>query len=259
MQLQGNMTALVTGGVSGLGEASALALLERGLNVVAVDLNEARGAALVDTARQRHGSRLRFVKADVADAGQMAAAIAAAEDLGEFRALVHCAGVGGPLRLVEKDGSPGSLDRYTDIVRVNLIGTFNTLRLAAASMARNGIVDGERGACVLTASVAGYEGQIGQIPYASAKAGVIGMTLVAARDLATKMIRVCTIAPGLFDTPILSRLPDSVRQSLAASVPHPPRLGRPAEYAMTALHILENPMLNGETIRLDGAIRMGPR
>ena len=240
MQLQENMTALVTGGVSGLGEASALALLERGLNVVVVDLNEDRGAAMVEAARQRYGSRLRFVKADVA-------------------ALVHCAGVGGPLRLVEKDGSPGSLDKYTGIVRVNLIGTFNTLRLAAASMARNEPVQGERGACVLTASVAGYEGQIGQIPYASAKAGIIGMTIVAARDLATRMIRVCTIAPGLFDTPILAKLPDNIRQSLAASVPNPARLGHPSEYALTALHILENPMLNGETIRLDGAIRMSPR
>lgn len=259
MKLQEHMTALVTGGASGLGEASALALLERGLNVVVVDLNEARGAAMEDDARQRHGGRLRFVKADVADAGQMAAAIAAAEDLGEFRALVHCAGVGGPVRLVDRDGNPGSLDRYTDIVRTNLIGSFNTLRLAAASMARNAPVQGERGACVLTASVAGYEGQIGQIPYASAKAGIIGMTIVAARDLATRMIRVCTIAPGLFDTPILARLPDNVRQSLAASVPHPARLGQPPEYAMTALHILENPMLNGETIRLDGAIRMAPR
>ena len=167
--------------------------------------------------------------------------------------------MGGPLRLVEKDGSPGSLDKYTGIVRVNLIGTFNTLRLAAASMARNEPLQGERGACVLTASVAGYEGQIGQIPYASAKAGIIGMTIVAARDLATRMIRVCTIAPGLFDTPILAKLPDNIRQSLAASVPNPARLGHPSEYALTALHILENPMLNGETIRLDGAIRMSPR
>ena len=133
------------------------------------------------------------------------------------------------------------------------------LRLAAVSMAKNEPIDGERGVCVLTASVAGYEGQIGQIPYASSKAGVIGMTIVAARDLASKFIRVCTIAPGLFDTPILAKLPENVRQSLGASVPHPARLGHPSEYAMTALHILENPMLNGETIRLDGAIRMAPR
>ncbi|QNP50283.1 SDR family NAD(P)-dependent oxidoreductase [Diaphorobacter aerolatus] len=255
MKLQKGMTAIVTGGVSGLGEATALALLERGLNVVAVDLNEERGAAM----QKQHAGPLVFVKADVADGEQMQAAIAAAEGFGEFRALIHCAGVGGPVRLVEKDGSPGSLEKYSNIVRINLIGTFNTLRLAAASMAKNAPIEGERGACVLTASVAGYEGQIGQIPYASAKAGIIGMTIVAARDLATKMIRVCTIAPGLFDTPILAKLPEEIRQSLAASVPNPPRLGRPNEYALTALHILENPMLNGETIRLDGAIRMQPR
>ena len=255
MQLTKGMTAIVTGGVSGLGEASAIALLERGLNVVAVDLNEERGAAM----EQHYSGQLKFIKADVADGEQMQAAITAAEQFGEFRALIHCAGVGGPVRLVDKDGNPGSLEKYTQIVRVNLIGTFNTLRLSAASMAKNAPIDEERGACVLTASVAGYEGQIGQIPYASAKAGIIGMTIVAARDLATKRIRVCTIAPGLFDTPILAKLPDDIRQSLAASVPNPPRLGKPNEYALTALHILENPMLNGETIRLDGAIRMQPR
>ena len=255
MKLQQGMTALVTGGVSGLGEASAVALLERGLNVVAVDLNDERGQAM----EQKYAGRMRYVKADVSDAAQMQAAVAAAEGMGNFRALVHCAGIGGPVRLVEKDGSPGSLEKYESIVRLNLIGTFNVLRLAAVRMAKNEPIEGERGACVLTASVAGYEGQIGQIPYASSKAGVIGMTLVAARDLASKLIRVCTIAPGLFDTPILAKLPDNIRQSLAASVPHPARLGHPSEYALTALHILENPMLNGETIRLDGAIRMQPR
>ena len=255
MQLTKGMTAIVTGGVSGLGEASAIALLERGLNVVAVDLNEERGAAM----EQHYAGQLKFIKADVADGEQMQAAITAAEQFGEFRALIHCAGVGGPVRLVDKDGNPGSLEKYTQIVRVNLIGTFNTLRLAAVAMAKNEPIDGARGVCVLTASVAGYEGQIGQIPYASSKAGVIGMTIVAARDLASKFIRVCTIAPGLFDTPILAKLPENVRQSLGASVPHPARLGHPSEYAMTALHILENPMLNGETIRLDGAIRMAPR
>lgn len=249
------MTAIVTGGASGLGLASAIQLLDRGLRVVIVDLNEELGMAM----QQQHEGQVRFVKADVADGDQMVKAIEAAEEFGNFRALVHCAGVGGPLRLVERDGSPGSLEKYTNIVRINLIGTFNTLRLAAASMAKNEPIDGERGACVLTASVAGYEGQIGQVPYASAKAGVIGMTIVAARDLASKMIRVCTIAPGLFDTPILAKLPENVRQSLSASVPNPARLGHPNEYAMTALHILENPMLNGETIRLDGAIRMQPR
>jgi len=255
MQLQKGMTALVTGGVSGLGEATTLQLIERGVNVVAVDLNDARGAALV----QQYPDQVRYVKADVADAEQMAKAVEAAEQFGNLRALVHCAGIGGPLRLLEKDGSPSSLEKFTHIVRVNLIGTFNVLRLAAASLARNEPVDGERGACVLTASVAGYEGQIGQMPYASSKAGVIGMTICAARDLASKQIRVCTIAPGLFATPILDKLSEEVRQSLSASVPHPARLGQPSEFAMTALHILENPMLNGATIRLDGAIRMQPR
>lgn len=255
MKLQAGMTALVTGGVSGLGEATTLALLERGLNVVAVDLNDELGQAL----EQQHAGQLRYVKADVADEAQMQAAVAAAEDFGNFRALVHCAGIGGPVRLIEKDGSAGSLEKFTHIVRVNQIGSFNALRLAAVAMAKNEPIDGERGACVLTASVAGYEGQIGQIPYASSKAGVIGMTIVAARDLATRLIRVCTIAPGLFETPLLMRLPENVRQSLGASVPNPSRLGHPSEYAMTALHILENPMLNGETIRLDGAIRMQPR
>lgn len=255
MKLQAGMTAIVTGGVSGLGEATALALLERGLHVVAVDLNDARGQAM----EQQHAGRLRYVKADVADEAQMQQAVATARELGNLRALVHCAGIGGPLRLIEKDGSPGSLEHYTRVIRTNLIGSFNVLRLAAVAMAANEPVDGERGACVLTASIAGYEGQIGQIPYASSKAGVIGMTLVAARDLATRLIRVCTIAPGLFDTPILAKLPENIRQSLGASVPNPARLGRPAEFALTALHILENPMLNGETIRLDGALRMAPR
>jgi NAD(P)-dependent dehydrogenase (short-subunit alcohol dehydrogenase family) len=199
------------------------------------------------------------VPADVTSETQMTDAYDAAEALGPLRALVHCAGRGGALRLVEKDGSPGSLELYTQVVTVNLIGTFNVLRLAAARMAKNEPLDGDRGACVLTASVAAFEGQIGQIPYASAKAGIVGMTIVAARDLASKQIRVCTIAPGTFDTPLLARLPDAVKDSLAATVPHPSRLGDPGEYAALALHILSNPVLNGETIRLDGAIRMAPR
>ncbi|MEN9538975.1 MAG: hypothetical protein RLZZ126_1210, partial [Pseudomonadota bacterium] len=190
---------------------------------------------------------------------QINAALDAAQGLAPLRALVHCAGIGGPVRLVEKDGQPGSLEKYEQIVRVNLVGTFNMLRLGAARMATNEVVDGERGVMVCTASVAAFEGQIGQIPYSASKAGVVGMTIVAARDLSTKFIRVCTIAPGLFDTPLLARLPDNIKQSLGASVPHPARLGQPDEFAMTALHILENPMLNGETIRLDGAIRMAPR
>ena len=189
----------------------------------------------------------------------MEAALDLAEERGPIRALVHCAGRGGTVRVVERDGSPGSLEMYTDLVRVNLVGTFNSLRLTAARMARNEPVGGERGVCVLTASVAAWEGQIGQIPYASAKAGVVGMTLVAARDLASKLIRVTTIAPGIFDTPIMSRFSDEVRAGLAKAVPHPSRFGEPDEFAMLALQVIDNPMLNGETIRLDGAIRMPAR
>lgn len=255
MKLQANMTALVTGGVSGLGEATAVRLMDQGLTVVALDLNEERGRAM----EQKYAGQLHFVKADVRDAEEVGRGVAKAEECGNLRALVHCAGLGGAVRLIEKDGSAGSLEKFTDIIHINLIGTYNVLRLAAVAMARNEPVEGERGACVLTASVAGYEGQIGQIPYASSKAGVIGMTLVAARDLASKLIRVCTIAPGIFETPLLMRLPDKVLQSLGASVPNPSRLGQPDEFAMLAQHILENPMLNGETIRLDGAIRMAPK
>jgi NAD(P)-dependent dehydrogenase (short-subunit alcohol dehydrogenase family) len=195
----------------------------------------------------------------VTNTEQINAALDAAERLGTLRALVHCAGIGGAVRLVEKDGQPGSLEKYEQVVRVNLVGSFNMLRLSAARMAKNEVIDGERGAMVMTASVAAFEGQIGQIPYSASKAGVVGMTVVAARDLATKFIRVCTIAPGLFDTPLLARLPEPIKASLGASVPHPARLGQPDEFAMMAMQILENPMLNGETIRLDGAIRMTPR
>lgn len=251
-----NMAAVVTGGASGLGLATARRLIQRGVAVVLADLNEEVGA----TAARELGGGARFIRADVCSTEDMERVYDAAESMAPLRALVHCAGLGGPVRLVEKDGQPGSLEKFESIVRINLTGTFNCLRLAAARMVRNEPVDGEeRGACVLTASVAAYEGQIGQIPYASSKAGIVGMTLVAARDLAQHQVRVCTIAPGLFDTPLLARLPEKVRDALGSSVPHPARLGRPDEYAQTALHILQNPMLNGETIRLDGAIRMTPR
>ena len=200
-----------------------------------------------------------YAHGDVTNTDQINTALDAAEKLGTLRAMVHCAGIGGAVRLVEKDGQPGSLEKYEQVVRVNLVGSFNMLRLCAARMAKNEVIDGERGAMVMTASVAAFEGQIGQIPYSASKAGVVGMTVVAARDLATKFIRVCTIAPGVFDTPLLARLPDNIKASLGASVPHPARLGQPDEFAMMAMQILENPMLNGETIRLDGAIRMTPR
>ncbi|WP_233888100.1 SDR family NAD(P)-dependent oxidoreductase [Paraburkholderia flagellata] len=248
--------AVVTGGASGLGLASAKRLLAKGAQVVIADLANSRGAAVADEL----GVNAHFVAADVTSADDMTAVFEAATQRGTLRSLVHCAGRGGAVRLIEKDGSPGSLEAYENVVRVNLFGTFNALRLAAAAMARNEPdAGGERGACVLTASVAAYEGQIGQVPYASSKAGVVGMTLVAARDLASKGIRVCTIAPGLFDTPLLARLPEEIRESLGRMVPFPPRLGVADEFAALALHILENPMLNGETIRLDGAIRMQPR
>ena len=163
------------------------------------------------------------------------------------------------MRVLQRDGSPGSLEDYASIIELNLVGSFNVLRLAAARMAQLDPVDGERGAIVMTASVAAWEGQIGQIPYASSKAGIVGMTIVAARDLATKQIRVATIAPGIFDTPLLGRLPQEVRDSLGKMVPHPNRLGAPDEFGALAVHVLENPMINGETIRLDGGIRMAPR
>jgi NAD(P)-dependent dehydrogenase (short-subunit alcohol dehydrogenase family) len=249
------IAAVVTGGASGLGRATATRLVEAGASVVILDLPESAGAAVA----AELAPAAAFVAADVTDPEAIDAGLEAAERYGPLRVLVHCAGRGGALRLVEKDGSPGSLELYETVVRVNLIGTFNVLRLAAVRMARSESVAGERGVCILTASVAAYEGQIGQVPYASAKAGVVGLTLVAARDLASKEIRVCTIAPGLFDTPILARLPKGVRVSLADSIPHPRRLGVPDEFASLARHIIENPMLNGEVIRLDGAIRMPPR
>ena len=255
MDLNG-ISAVVTGGASGLGLATARRLVGGGANVVIADLQGSPGE---DVVAELGEDRVRFIPADVTSEEQMQEVFDVAARSGPLRALVHCAGRGGAVRLVERDGTPGSLERYVDVVTVNLIGTFNVLRLAAARMAANEPLDGDRGVCVLTASVAAYEGQIGQIPYASAKAGIVGMTIVAARDLAGKAIRVCTIAPGTFDTPLLARLPDEVKDSLAKTVPHPSRLGQPDEYARLALHIIENPMLNGETIRLDGAIRMAPR
>jgi NAD(P)-dependent dehydrogenase (short-subunit alcohol dehydrogenase family) len=249
------VSAVVTGGASGLGLATVRALSAAGASVVVLDLETSAGAEIADGL----GPDVRFAAADVTDPEAVSAALDAAEERGPLRVLVHCAGRGGALRLVEKDGSPGSLELYETVVRVNLIGTFNVLRLAAARMAAAEPVEDERGVCVLTASTAAYEGQIGQVPYASAKAGIAGLTIVAARDLASRQIRVCTIAPGPFDTPILDRVPEDIKASLAANVPHPRRLGRPDEFAALARHIVENPMLNGEVIRIDGALRMQPR
>ncbi|WP_181311722.1 SDR family NAD(P)-dependent oxidoreductase [Nocardioides campestrisoli] len=246
-------SALVTGGASGLGAATSRRLAKAGAHVVVLDLNEELGT---EFAAEIGGT---FAHGDVTDPVAVDAALDAAVAQGPLRALVHCAGKGGTVRLVNRDGSPGDLELYQQLININLVGTFNVLRLAATRMAGNEVVDGERGVCVLTASVAAWEGQIGQIPYASAKAGVVGMTLVAARDLATKNIRVNTIAPGVFDTPILARFSQEIRDGLGAQVPNPARLGQPDEFAMMALQVVENPYLNGETIRLDGAIRMSPR
>ncbi|MBZ4521767.1 SDR family NAD(P)-dependent oxidoreductase [Mycobacterium avium] len=244
--------AVVTGGASGLGQATVRRLAKAGAQVVIVDLPGSPGQQVADS----FGGEVRFAPADVTDTDQVNAALDVAQAIGDIRILVHCAGKGGPIRVVDREGNPGSMEVFERVVRINLFGTFNMLRLSAARMTANPEINGERGVCVLTASVAAWEGQIGQLPYASAKGGIVSMTLVAARDLAGKKIRVAAIAPGLFDTPIL---PPSARDSLAATIPHPTRLGHPDEFAMLATHIVENPMLNGEVIRLDGALRMAPR
>jgi NAD(P)-dependent dehydrogenase (short-subunit alcohol dehydrogenase family) len=249
MQLDG-IGALVAGGASGLGEATARELAARGARVTVADLNEERGAALAD---ELGGS---FAKADVTDEAQVQAAVETVEGL---RFAVSCAGIGWAERTVGKNGA-AALQPFETVIRVNLIGTFNVLRLSAAAMSLGQPdAEGERGAVVMTASVAAFDGQIGQAAYSASKGGVVGLTLPAARDLARQGIRVCTIAPGLFDTPLLAGLPEESRQALGAQVPFPPRLGRPEEYAQLACHIAENTMLNGETIRLDGAIRMAPK
>ena len=255
MQIDGR-TALITGGASGLGAASARMIVAAGGRVVIVDLNEAAGTAVAADL----GDRAAFVRADVSDGDQMEAAVrTCAERFGGIHVLINCAGTGEPARVVGKEG-PMPLDRFTRIIRINLIGTFNAIRLAAAAMTGNSPnEEGERGVIVNTASVAAFDGQIGQAAYSASKGGIVGMTLPIAREFAKHGIRVMTIAPGLFDTPLLAALPDAVKQSLGESVPFPPRLGRPAEYAQLTRQIIENPMLNGETIRLDGAIRMAPK
>ena len=243
--------AFVAGGASGLGEATARELAARGARVTVADLNEERGAALTD---EIGGT---FAKADVTDEAQLQAAVEAA---GELRLAVSCAGIGWAERTVRKGAGPAALAPFEAVVRVNLIGTFNVLRLAAAAMSGNEPdSEGERGAVVMTASIAAFDGQIGQTAYSASKGGVVGLTLPAARDLARIGIRVCTIAPGLFDTPLLAGLADEAREALGAQVPFPPRLGRPEEYAQLVCHIAGNRMLNGETIRLDGALRMPPK
>jgi NAD(P)-dependent dehydrogenase (short-subunit alcohol dehydrogenase family) len=252
MQLDG-VSAVVTGGASGLGLATAKRFQASGAEVTILDLPSSDGESVAGE------QGFSWAPADVTDSDAVNAGLDVAERAGPIRAVIHCAGRGGALRVLDKEGNPGSLDVYRGVIEVNLIGSFNVLRLSAARMAASQPVDGERGVYVMTASVAAFEGQIGQIPYSSSKAGIVGMTIVAARDLASKLIRVCTIAPGTFNTPLLERLSDEVKASLAKTVPHPSRLGDPDEFGALAVHIAENAMLNGETIRLDGAIRMAPR
>jgi 3-hydroxyacyl-CoA dehydrogenase/3-hydroxy-2-methylbutyryl-CoA dehydrogenase len=248
--------ALVVGGASGLGDASARLLHAGGAEVVIADLNEQRGSALAGEL----GERAQFVRADVTDPDQVQEAVAAAAALpGGLRISVCCAGIGWAERVAGRRG-PHALEPFETVIRVNLIGTFNVLRLAAAAILETEPTpSGERGVCINTASIAAFDGQIGQISYSASKGGIVGMTLPAARDLAAGGIRVCTIAPGLFDTPLLAGLPEENRQALGQTIPFPPRLGRPEEYAALAVQIVENEMLNGETIRLDGALRMAPK
>jgi NAD(P)-dependent dehydrogenase (short-subunit alcohol dehydrogenase family) len=255
MELKGT-GALVSGGASGLGEATARELVARGARVAIADVNDEKADALVSEL----GDAARAFHADVTSEDEVKTAVEdALEAFGELRLVVGCAGIGWAERVVTRDG-PASLRPYETVVRVNLIGMFNVLRLGAAAMNGNEPDgEGERGCVVMTASAAAFDGQIGQAAYSASKGGIVGMTLPAARDLASRGIRVMTIAPGLFDTPLLALLPQEARDALGAGVPFPRRLGKPHEYALLACAIAENPMLNGETIRLDGAMRMPPK
>ena len=248
--------ALVTGGASGLGAACVRLLTQSGAKAVIADLNNETGSALA----KELGNAVLFAQTNVTEEASMEAAVrAAVEQFGGLHILINCAGIGIAERVLGKSG-PASLAGFTRVIQINLIGTFNAIRLAAAVMAENSPdEEGERGVIINTASVAAFDGQIGQAAYSASKGGIVGMTLPIARDLARTGIRVMTIAPGLFDTPLLAGLPEPARISLGQQVPFPPRLGRPSEYAMLAKQIIENPMLNGEVIRLDGGIRMSPK
>ncbi|MGB6517925.1 MAG: 3-hydroxyacyl-CoA dehydrogenase [Candidatus Cybelea sp.] len=254
MQLDGR-TFLVSGGSSGLGAACATEFARHGANVVICDVSE-RGA---DLAREL-GASVVFARTDVTDGAQVQRAVdTAAQKFGALHGAVNCAGIATAERVIGREG-PLPLDHFTKVISVNLIGTFNVIRLAAAKMLERSVEPGEdRGVIVCTASVAAYDGQIGQAAYAASKGGVVGLTLPIAREFAQHQIRVASIAPGIFDTPMLAGLPEAARESLGKQVPFPSRLGRPAEYAALARHIIENQMLNGEVIRLDGAIRMAPK
>jgi NAD(P)-dependent dehydrogenase (short-subunit alcohol dehydrogenase family) len=248
-------TVLVTGGSSGLGAACVREFTAAGANAVIADIGE-HGAQLASEL----GARVRFAKADVTDEEQVRAAIAlAVSDFGGLHGVINCAGIATAERAVGKEG-PQPLAHFSKVITVNLIGTFNVIRLAAAQMMSQPVDPGvDRGAIVCTASVAAYDGQIGQAAYSASKGGIVGLTLPLAREFAQAQIRVCSIAPGIFDTPMLAGLPEAARESLGKQTPFPARLGLPREYAALARHIFENQMLNGEVIRLDGAIRLAPR
>lgn len=246
--------ALVTGGASGLGLATVKALHDPGASVVILDLPSSNGEVVA----KELGDRVRFAAGDVTDEASVVAALDLAESLGPLRVTVNCAGIGNAIKTVGKQGA-FPLAEFQRVVNINLVGTFNVLRLAAERIAKTDPIEGERGVIINTASVAAFDGQIGQAAYSASKGGVVGMTLPIARDLASMLIRVVTIAPGLFKTPLLAGLPEPAQESLGKQVPHPSRLGDPAEYGSLAAHIVSNPMLNGEVIRLDGAIRMAPR
>lgn len=254
MQLT-DKTAIVTGGASGLGGATAQALIERGCSVALLDIDEEKGKQHAEVL----GERARFIKTDVTDEASVSGAISSVLDqAGALHVCVNCAGIGPPAKTVGRDG-PHPLDLFRKVVEINLVGTFNVARLAAHAMQSNEPEDGERGAIVNTASVAAYEGQIGQVAYAASKGGIVGLTVPMARDLARDGIRVNTIAPGIFDTPLLAGLPDNVREALGQMVLNPQRMGQPAEFARLAVFMIESPYLNAETVRLDGGIRMQPR
>ena len=253
MDINGKV-AIVTGGASGLGEATARRLHESGARIVVLDMNPEKGEAV---ASELGGI---FVGADVTDEEQVTAAISAATELGELRACINCAGIGWAQRTIGRDGTPHDYGAFKKIVEVNLIGTFNVIRLAASAMNDNDPDDdNQRGAIVNTASVAAFDGQIGQVYYSASKGGIVGMTLPIARDLSPVGIRINTIAPGLMDTPLFALMPDEAREALGASVPFPKRLGYPAEFGTLAHELVTNNYMNGETIRLDGALRMPPK
>ena len=254
MQVQDNVF-FVTGGASGLGEATVRMLVDAGARVAIADVNEASGARLASEL----GDRVRFARVDVIDEASVRRGLETAAELGTLRGVVNAAGIVLAERVLGRDG-PHALDAFTRVIQVNLAGTFNVIRLASAIMsAAAPTQSGERGVIVNTASVSAFDGQIGQAAYSASKGGIVGMTLPIARELARYGIRVMTIAPGIFDTPLMASLPQAARDSLATQVPFPPRLGHPAEYAALVKHIVENQMLNGEVIRLDGAIRMAPK